>query len=72
MITYPNISELSYKKRCHLAWRIDRKTGTGYITACRIARLEGDDMPVNKVFEKCGMSPHQAKIHARKVINFTT
>lgn len=71
MAEYPKLSELSETKRSHLAWRIDHHTGTGYLTACRIARIELGDDPINTVFEKCGMTPHRAKIHARKVIKFS-
>lgn len=67
---YPKLSEIKLIQREHLAWRIDHKTAIGYITAIKIARLQLGDNPINEVFERCGMSPHQAKIHARKVINF--
>jgi len=70
MKTYPKISELpDYQKR-HLAWRLDHKTYVGYLTAGRIANGEFGDQPINEVFEKAGMTPHQAKIHARKVETF--
>lgn len=71
MITYPRISELNQIQRSHLAWRLDHKTCCGYITACHIARGNyEEDLLLNKVFETFGMTPQQAKIHARKVINF--
>jgi hypothetical protein len=68
---YPIISELNEIKRMNLAWRIDSKTHISYFNAIKIAKIEVWDIPLNKVFEYCGMTPHQAKIHARKVINFT-
>lgn len=71
MNIYPNISTLNQEQRNHLAWRLDHNTFCGYITACAIAR--GDhikDYTLNEVFEMFGMTPHQAKLHARKVINF--
>ena len=71
MSEYPKISELSQIQRGHLAWRLDHKTCCGYITACHIARGDHkEDYVLNKVFEMFDMKPHQAKIHARKVINF--
>lgn len=69
--TYPNISQLNQAQKSHLAWRLDHKTYVGLLTASRIARGELGDDPLNKVFEKADMTPHQAKIHARKVLNFT-
>ncbi len=68
---YKKISELTDRQKGHLAWRLDNnKTYVGMLTAARIARGEYGDLPVNKVFEKADMKPHQAKIHARKVENF--
>jgi hypothetical protein len=64
------ISQLNEAQRQHLIWRIDHKTGIGLITAGCIARGEHGDQELTEVFEKAGMRPHQAKIHARKVINF--
>lgn len=70
MKAYPLISELTYKQKCHLAWRLDNKTYVGYLTAGRIARGEYGDIPINEVFLKADMTPHQAKIHAAKVVKF--
>mgnify|MGYP001578594316 CR=1 FL=1 len=71
MSKYPKISELTQIQRNHLAWRLDHKTCCGYLTACHIARGDHkEDYELNKVFEMFDMTPHQAKIHATKVINF--
>lgn len=70
MKVYPLVSQLNEPQRGHLAWRLDHKTCCGYITACHIARGQHEDKPINEVFESFDMKPHQAKIHARKVINF--
>lgn len=68
---YPRISELTQTQRNHLAWRLDHKTCCGYVTACHIARGgHKEDYELNKLFEIFGMKPHQAKLHATKVINF--
>lgn len=67
---YPTLSNCSELQRSHLAWRIDRYTAVGLLTACAIARIERGDKPVNEILEECGMTPHQAKIHATKIINF--
>lgn len=66
------LSELPELNRQHLAWRLDSKTACGYLTACRIARLETQhkDMQVYEVFEWAGKTRHSAKIHAKKVVNF--
>lgn len=65
------ISQLSPVQRQHLAWRLDHKTYVGLLTACRIARGEFGDCTLVEVFLRAGKSPHSAKIHARKVINFS-
>lgn len=68
---YPRISELNDIQRSHLAWRLDQKTCCGLITACHIARGDHEeDYLLNKVFEMFDMTPHQAKIHANKVMKF--
>lgn len=64
------ISDLTEDQKGHLAWRLDHKTYVGYLTALRIVRGEfGNDL-ITRVFEKADMTAHQAKIHARKVVNF--
>lgn len=64
------ISDLTEAQKGHLAWRLDHKTYVGYLTALRIVRGElGDDL-VTRVFEKADMTTHQAKLHARKVVEF--
>ena len=65
------ISELTDVQKQHLAWRLDAKTYCGYLTACRIARGELGDDDLVTVFKKADKSEHSAKIHARKVINFS-
>ena len=64
------ISELTELQKSHLAWRLDHKTYCGYLTACRIASGKLGDMDLVDVFMKMDKTPHSAKIHARKVINF--
>lgn len=66
------LSELTEVQRCHLAWRLDRKTTCGMLTAMRVARMDHGDLDVAKVFEVYGdRSPRSAKIHATKVGKFT-
>lgn len=69
-MNYPRISELTISQKAHLAWRLDHKTYVGCLTASRIVRGEFGDDPINIVFQKANKSPHAAKIHARKVVNF--
>ena len=65
------ISELNEDQKGHLAFRLDNKTGCGLVTACAVARGEHGDLDLTDVFELYGdKTPHSAKIHARKVINF--
>lgn len=65
------ISELSETQKQHLAWRLDHKTAMGLFTACGYAREDFGDLDLVEVFKRAGRSDHSAKIHARKVINFT-
>lgn len=66
------VSDLNDTQRSHLAWRLDHKTVCGYITAGRIARGEIlQDRTLVEIFEWAGKTPHAAKIHARKVLNFS-
>jgi len=66
-----NISSLTETKKCHLAWRLDNKTGCGLLTACAVARGEHGDLDIVDVFKLYGdRSERSAKIHATKVINF--
>lgn len=66
---YPLLSEMSEHHRSRLAWRLDHFTGCGYMTACRVCRLEHGDMNILEVLDKYGdMTPHQAKIHATKIL----
>lgn len=66
------LSDLNEDQRGHLAWRLDSKTCCGYLSACKIARLETPhkDMPIYELFMEMGMTEKAAKIHACKVINF--
>lgn len=65
------VSDLNDDQRSHLAWRLDHKTGCGFLTACAVARGEHGDLPIVDVFKKYGdKSEHAAKIHARKVANY--
>jgi hypothetical protein len=69
---YPLLSELSYDQKCNLAWRIDKYTGTGLLTAARIARAECGDMPINEALEMCEMTSRQAKLHATRTLQYGT
>lgn len=64
------LSELNDDQKGHLAWRLDHKTATGYITACCIARGQHGNLELVEIFERAGMTKHAAKIHAHKVINY--
>lgn len=65
------ISQLSEDQKGHLAWRLDSKTYCGYLTACRIARGEFGDLSLLEVFKRMDKSEHAAKIHARKVLDYS-
>lgn len=67
---YPMLSELSDDQKGHLAWRLDRFTAYGYLTSLNCVRGNWGDFPVDKIFSDAEMKPHQAKIHATKVVNF--
>ncbi len=67
------ISELSELQKSHLAFRLDKNTPCGMITAGRVIKGEFGDLELVEVFQKFGeRSPHSAKILARKVMNFPT
>lgn len=70
-MAYPRISELTKTQKGHLAWRLDHKTYVGYLTALRVVRGEFGDDDLVSVFKRAGRSDRSAKIHARKVLNFT-
>jgi hypothetical protein len=65
------LSELSGLQKQHLIWRLDHKTGMGLLTACSIAKGQYGNLDLIDIFKQAGKSDHSAKIHARKVINFT-
>lgn len=66
------ISDLTEIKKEHLAWRLDNKTSCGLITACQIARGRLGDLDLVDIFiQYGGRTEKSAKIHARKVINFS-
>lgn len=66
------VKELSDRQRSHLAWRLDNKTICGYITACHIARGNGEygEMSLYDIFVGFDCSPQSAKIHSKKVVDF--
>lgn len=64
------LSDLTEIQAGHLAWRLDMKTGIGFLKACAFASGWYGNMPVAKIFEFAGKSPRSAKIHARKCVNF--
>ena len=65
------LSQLNDVQKGHLAWRLDNKTSCGLLTAIAISKGNLGDIELAEIFEKYGgNSPHSAKIHARKVINF--
>lgn len=65
------ISQLSPDQRLRLARLLDEKTNVDLTMACSIARGENGDRELTQVFEGAGMSPHRAKIYARKVIDLS-
>jgi len=67
------IKDLNEEQRSHMAWRLDKHTCIGYLTACAIARMEGEwaDKTVEEVFEWGDATPHSAKIQATKCKNFS-
>jgi hypothetical protein len=65
------LSELSGLQKQHLVWRLDHKTAMGLLTACSFAKGQHGDLDLVDIFKLSGRSDHSAKIHARKVINFT-
>jgi len=70
--TTATVDDLSGDQRSHLAWRLDHRTVCGYLTARRVARgevLHGKTLV--EVFMWAGCSPHSAKIHARKVVDWS-
>lgn len=48
------ISELNEIQKQHLAFRLDNNTACGYLTACKIARMELGDMSLFEVFTRYG------------------
>ena len=64
------LSDLTEKQKSHFAWRLDQKTAIGYLTAGKIIQGDFGDVDIAQTFEQGGKSPHSAKIHARKVLNF--
>jgi hypothetical protein len=66
------ISELNTMQRNHLAWRLDHNTVCGYLTACHIARGEGEygRSTLFDIFRSFDKSPHSAKILSCKVVRF--
>ena len=64
------ISELNQKQKEHLAWRLDHKTGLGYLTVCSIARGDYGDLDIIDIFVNEGKSKRSAKIHQTKIFNF--
>ena len=69
---YMLVKQLTNVQLQHLAWRLDSKTFCGYLTACKIARLETKhkDYEVYQVFREAGCGERSAKIHAGKVERF--
>ena len=66
------VKQLTNVQLQHLAWRLDSKTSCGYLTACKIARLETKhkDYEVYQVFREARCGERSAKIHAGKVDSF--
>ena len=67
---YCKLSELTNDQQMHMAWRADRYTGSGLLTIGRLIRGEFGDVSVKDAFMQLDMTEHQAKWHARKVINY--
>lgn len=67
----PKLSDLTNIQKHHLAWRLDAKTGCGYITAGRIARGELGDLDLVVIFTTFGgLTRRNARYHALKVLSF--
>lgn len=71
MSKYPKISELTYDQKCHMAWRIDRYTGWGILSAARLMRGQLGDMGIEDAFLKCDMTPRAAKLHSAAVVKYS-
>jgi hypothetical protein len=65
------ISQLSPEQCQHLARLLDQKTDINLLTIIAITRGEDGDRELTEVFEGAGMTPHRAKIYARKVIDLS-
>lgn len=67
------VKDLPNINACHLAWRLDNKTPCGLLHAARIARGEGDwnEKTLLEVFTTYERSDHSAKIHSKKVVDFS-
>lgn len=65
------LSDITHEQACHLAWRLDHKTAMGMLTACAFARGDHGDLPIFEIFKIAGKSEQSAKIHARKVVNYS-
>lgn len=65
------ISALTEHQKGHLAWRIDRYTGTGYLTAIRLAKGEFGDKTLFEAFQLTDMNPRRARFHSGKVVRFS-
>lgn len=66
------VRELSEGKRSHLAFRLDRDTWCGLITACYVGRCDGPwgQRSLYEVFRMFGKSDHASKCLATRVVNF--
>lgn len=66
------ISDLNRYQKSHLIWRLDSKTCVGMLTAGRIAKGEIPDIiTLFDAFKFADLSDHAAKIHSKKVMDFS-
>lgn len=71
------IKDLNDAQRVHLAWRLEYKAFCDMLSAIVIAQGEyaihgkmSNNCTLFEVFKIMGLTDHQAKIHAKKVIDF--
>lgn len=64
------LSDLTEMQRARMAHNLDRHTGYGLGTIGSVMRGEKGDLLILEVFVMLGMTAHQAKLHARKVLEY--
>lgn len=64
------ISDLTEHQKGHMAFRIDKYTGVGMLTACATARGDLGDLDLVEAFKRCGCKENTARRHARRCKRF--